>query len=236
MAKRLLLMSNSKNHGQRFLAHAKDEVKNLFGDYIGKIVFVPYAGVTVPFYPYAQLVRKHFGQMGYDVESVHEIKEPKQAIADAGAIIVGGGNTFHLLHYLYENDLVEAIRQRVNEGAPYLGWSAGANVACPTIMTTNDMPIIQPRTFAALDLVPFQINPHYLDEHPAGHAGETREQRILEFIEVNPEVFVLGLREGTMVRVEDSSFVLVGDKAVRVFRRESDPVEYAPGPLDFLQG
>jgi dipeptidase E len=228
-------MSNSKNHGQPFLAHAKNHIRNLFGDDVGKIVFVPYAGVTVPFDPYAELVKKHFGQMGYQVESVHQSKEQERAIADAGAIIVGGGNTFHLLHYLYENDLVAAIKQRVSEGAPYLGWSAGSNVACPTIMTTNDMPIVRPRSFAAFDLVPFQINPHYLDQHPAGHGGETREQRLLEYIEVNPDVFVLGLREGTMLRVEGKSIELVGDKAVRVFRRGTDPVEYAPGPLDFLE-
>ena len=155
---------------------------------------------------------------------------------NATAIIVGGGNTFHLLHHLYENDLLDVIRERVNAGIPYLGWSAGSNVACPTIMTTNDMPIIRPRDFAALDLVSFQINPHYLDAHPSGHAGETREQRLLEYIEVNPDVFVLGLREGTMLKIDGPSVRLIGDKPVRVFRRGSDPTEHDPGPLEFLRG
>jgi dipeptidase E len=138
---------------------------------------------------------------------------------------------------LYEQGLVDAIRDRVNAGIPYLGWSAGSNVVCPTIKTTNDMPIVETPSLDALALVPFQINPHYLDGHPEGHQGETREQRIAEFVEVNPDVYVVGLREGSMLRVENSSVELIGGQQMRLFKKGLEPAEYRPGDsIDFLLG
>jgi len=147
---------------------------------------------------------------------------------EAQAIAVGGGNTFHLLSHIYSNALLDVISERVNEGLPYMGWSAGSNLACPTIKTTNDMPIVQPPSFEAVGAVPFQINPHYLDAHPAGHGGETREDRIREFIEVNRDMYVAGLREGSTLRVEGNDMELLGDKPLRVFRFGHDPAEIEP--------
>ena len=150
---------------------------------------------------------------------------------------MAGGNTFHLLYHLYGAKIIEPIRDKIFAGIPYMGWSAGSNVACPSIKTTNDMPIIEPPVFDALNLVPFQINPHYLDTHPEGHGGETREDRINEFIEVNPEVYVAGLREGSILRVEGDDIKLLGDKSMRVFRNSTDTTEYQPADsIEFLLG
>src|SRR5204863_2858794 len=164
----------------------------------------------------------------YELASVHTSDDPCQAMQTAEAIIVGGGYTFHLLHHLYQRGLMETIRARVSAGVPYIGWSAGSNIACPTIKTTNDMPIIEPSSFAALGLVPFQINPHYLDAHPEGHQGETREERLLEFIEVNPAITVVGLREGSMLRIEGTTIRLIGDRPVRIFMHGEEAQEYSP--------
>ena len=128
-----------------------------------------------------------------------------------------------------------AIRRRIAAGVPYVGWSAGSNVACPTISTTNDMPIVQPESFDAIGAVKFQINPHYLDANPAGHAGETREQRILEFIEANPRRWVAGLREGCMLRYEDDRLELIGQRPMRIFKKGQEPFEVKAGDdLSFL--
>ena len=141
------------------------------------------------------------------------------AINDASAIVVGGGNTWKLLKMIRDNNLIEIVREKVLGGTPYIGWSAGSNMACPTIMTTNDMPVVEPDSFNAFNLIPFQINPHYLDANPAGHAGETREQRIEEFIEANPDIFVAGLREGTMLISENEKITLSGPRRIRIFRK-----------------
>jgi len=141
---------------------------------------------------------------------------------------VGGGNTWNLLKTIQENKLIDAVREKVLSGIPYIGWSAGSNVACPTLKTTNDMPVIEPVTFNAFNLVPFQINPHYLDVNPSGHAGETREQRIEEFIEINRDVYVVGLREGTMLVIEDKKISLSGPRKARIFRYGSSPIEAGP--------
>jgi dipeptidase E len=237
MSKRLLLLSNSKNHGQEYLEHAAHSIRHFLGDNVKTVAFVPYAGVTVPFDQYTGIVREHFGPWGYEIESVHESGDPRKTVERADAVVVGGGNTFHLLKKMYENNLIDLIRGRVNEGIPYVGWSAGSNLACPTIRTTNDMPIVEPPSFDSIHLIPFQINPHYLDQHPEGHAGETREQRILEFVEANPDMFVVGLREGSMLRLEDSSLDLLGNKPMRVFRKGQDTTECQPGDsLAFLMG
>ena len=158
--------------------------------------------------------------MGFEVDN---------DFANADAIFTGGGNTFRLLKTLYERDLLDVIRTRVRGGVPYIGSSAGTNIACPTIKTTNDMPIVFPPSFDALGLVDFQINPHYLDpDESSTHKGETREQRILEFLEEN-DTMVVGIREGSALRVENGMATLVGDKPARVFRRGRDPEEVPVG-------
>lgn len=230
--KRLLLLSNSTNYGGEFLAHADGDIRDFLGTSVKSVLFVPFAGVTRSFDVYAAVVRARFAELGYQLDSVHEAANPIEAVERAEAIAVGGGNTFHLLREMYEAGLIEAIRARVETGTPYVGWSAGSNVACPTIRTTNDMPIVEPPSFDALSLVPFQINPHYTDEMPANHAGETREQRIAEFLKANPDARVVGLREGSILKIEDSEITLLGEKSARVFLSGVDAQEY--GPTDSL--
>lgn len=233
--KRLLLLSNSSNYGEGYLEYPASAIRDFLGGAIRTVLFVPFAGVRYSFDAYAATVRGRFEAMGYKLDSVHDASDQREAVRRAEAIAVGGGNTFHLLNGLYRAELVDAIHARVRDGVPYLGWSAGANVACPTIKTTNDMPIIEPPSFRALNLVPFQINPHYTDERPAGHAGETRDERLAEFIEVNQDIYVVGLREGTMLRIEDSSIKLLGEKSARVLIKGREARDYAPHEsLEFL--
>jgi len=233
--KRLLLLSNSSNYGEGYLEYPMNAIKDFLGDAIKTVLFVPFAGVRYSFDEYTGRVRERFEAMGYGLESVHDAGDPHLAVGCAEAIVVGGGNTFHLLRGLYSAELLEAIRARASDGTPYLGWSAGANVACPTIKTTNDMPIVEPPSFRALDLVPFQLNPHYTDEQPTGHAGETRDERLAEFIEANEGIHVVGLREGSMLRIEGGSIRLLGEKSARVFFKGREPVDYAPHEsLQFL--
>lgn len=233
--KRLLLLSNSKNFGQGYLEHAEAYIKDFLGVAVRRVLFIPFAAVRYTFDGFAASVGERFRQFGYDLDAVHASRDARQAVQTAEAIVVGGGNTFHLLHHMYRHDLLEPIRERVGAGVPYIGWSAGSNVAGPTIKTTNDMPIIEPPSFAALSLVPFQINPHYLDAHPEGHQGETREERLLEFIEVNDGCYVVGLREGSLLRVEGARVQLLGDKPVRIFRHGQEAQEHGPqSSLQFL--
>jgi dipeptidase E len=232
---RLLLLSNSKNVGQGYLEHAEGAIRDFFGAAVRTALFVPYAAVRVTWDDFTETVRKRFGDLGYGLESMHRAGDGRAAVASAEAIVVGGGNTFHLLKTLHEQGLIEAVTSRVREGTPYIGWSAGANVACPTMRTTNDMPIVEPPTLRALGLVPFQINPHYLDVHPAGHGGETREERLLEFIEANPGVHVVGLREGSILRLEGDRLALLGQKSARIFLKGREPWEAGPAEsLEFL--
>jgi dipeptidase E len=224
--KRLLLLSNgSELVGDEPTEFAQSAVRDFLGAGVRRVLFVPFAAVLRTYGEYAARVRERFGPMGYEVESLHEADEAEAAVERADAIAVGGGNTFHLLRGLYESGAVEAIRARVRRGAPYVGWSAGSNVACPTIMTTNDMPIVEPPTLRALGLVPFQINPHYTDERLAGHKGETRDERLLEFVHANPGVPVVGLREGTMLRVEGREVALVGGRPARLFVGGREPAD-----------
>jgi len=167
--------------------------------------------------------------MGYELTSIHTAANPAQAVQETEAMFIGGGNTFRLLKTLYDFDLLDVIRDRVDAGMPYIGSSAGSNMACPTIRTTNDMPIVQPPSFNALGLVTFQINPHYLDPDPnSKHMGETREERINQFHEEN-ETPVVGLREGAMLRIENDETILRGSTGARIFRKGFDPIEILPG-------
>jgi dipeptidase E len=233
--KRLLLLSSSMVQGAGYLEYPQGEIRDFLGAEVKRVLFVPFAGVMRTFDEYAEVARAPFRAMGYELDSVHQFQNANDAVRDAAAIVIGGGNTFHLLGRLYETGLIESIRERVEEGTPYIGWSAGSNVACPTIRTTNDMPIVEPPSMKALGLVPFQINPHYTDAHPAGHQGETREQRIAEFIEVNRKVYVVGLREGSMLRLEGASLSLRGEPEARVFIYGEEAREYRPEEsLEFL--
>ena len=231
---KLLLISNSTNAGEPYLKYPIGEIgKHLAG--VKEIAFIPYAAVTFSYDEYEAKVQARFDEIGVRVRSVHHEADPAAFIASAEAIAVGGGNTFALTRKMQEQGLIEAIAAKVASGTPYVGWSAGSNVTCPTICTTNDMPITQPESFKAIGAIPFQINPHYLDANPEGHAGETREQRILEYIEANHGMYVVGLREGCMLKVEGNSLTLIGSRPMRIFRYGDAPYEVtANDDLSFL--
>jgi dipeptidase E len=190
------------------------------------VLFIPFAIQDQD--AYAARARATFSEIGYALDSLHEAADPPLAIANAEAVFCGGGNTFRLLKALYDRNLLGLLRERALSGLPYSGASAGSNLACPTIKTTNDMPIVQPPSLAALGLVSFQINPHFLDPDPGSrHMGETREARIKEFHEENATP-VVGLREGAMLRVRAGSVELRGQAGARVFRRGLAAVEVSP--------
>ena len=211
--------------GEPYLDYPKHEIRKFLGEKPVNALFIPYAAVTFSYDEYEMKVAERFTEIGHHIKSIHHFSDPVAAVNQAEAIVVGGGNTWHLVRNLRDHKLLEAIREKVTSGAPYIGWSAGSNVACPTLRTTNDMPIIDPQGFDVLNLIPFQINPHYLDANPDGHAGETREQRIEEFIAINPEVSVIGLREGTMLHQEGDKLHLIGKKPARLFKKGESPKE-----------
>lgn len=223
----LLLLSNSQLHGRAFLEHAMDAI----AEFVGKkrsVLFVPFA--LADHDGYTARIRTALGPLGVDVVGLHTTKRPKAAVESAEVLYVGGGNTFRLLAGVQSRRLLEPVRRRVAEGGlKYLGSSAGTNLSCPTIRTTNDMPIVEPRSFEAFGLVPFQINPHYLDPDPTStNMGETREQRIEQFHEENA-VPVLGLREGAWLRRRGGKLLLAGTTGARLFRRGKPAEEYADG-------
>jgi dipeptidase E len=220
---RLLLISSSIVHGYGYLDHSESAIRRLLGEQRLTVACVPFAQFDVD--GATARMRERLGAMGYDVTQVRGRAE----IESADAIFTIGGNTFRLLKKLYDLELVDLIRERVRGGIPYIGSSAGTNVATLSIRTTNDMPIVYPPTFDALGFVDFQINPHYLDPDPGStHHGETREQRIREFHEENATP-VVGLREGAMLEVSDGVITLIGDKPARIFRRGEEPFELEPG-------
>jgi dipeptidase E len=231
---RLLLVSNSTLHGSGYLDHCADAIASFLGPSVKRVLFVPYALFDRD--AYVAKARTRFEAMGYGLDSVHDLAGgPMAAVERAEAVFIGGGNTFRLLAALCHQALIEPISRRVQAGMPYVGSSAGSNVACPSIRTTNDMPIVEPPSFAALNLVPFNINPHYQDPIPGStHMGETREQRIAEFHEENTEPIV-GLREGAWLLVDGSTVLLQGSTGARLFRKGEAPTELAIGTrLDFL--
>lgn len=231
---KLLLISNSTNAGEEYLKYPIGNIaEHLRG--IREIAFIPYAAVTFSYAEYERKVQKRFDEIGIRVRSVHRAANPLEAIRKAEAICVGGGNTFALTKKMQEQGLMTAILRKIKDGTPYVGWSAGSNVCCPTICTTNDMPIVEPQSFKAIGAIRFQINPHYLDANPEGHAGETREQRILEYIEANPRRYVAGLREGCMLRYENGKLELIGNRPMRIFKKGIEPFEVKAGDdLSFL--
>jgi dipeptidase E len=230
MPKKLLLISNSTNSGEEYLGWPRQLITDFFtGTPVSRVLFIPYAGVSVSYNDYTAKVKEVFEKLGLEIYSIENEPNRVEAIREAEAIAVGGGNTFHLVYMLHKLRLMEPIREKVSAGQPFLGWSAGANVACPSMKTTNDMPIIEPESFECLSLVPFQINPHFLDANPEGHGGETREQRINEFLIVNSETTVVGLRESTALRIEGRKMLLLGNRPMRIFRHGEEPRELTPG-------
>lgn len=214
--KNLLLLSNARGNHGGWLDHAEPLIRECFGAARRRILFLPFAAVTIGFDAYAAMARKRFAAMGYALTGAH--RTTPDAIAKFDAVVVGGGNTFNLLAEARARGWLAPLRARVRSGLPYVGWSAGANFACPTIRTTNDMPVVDPRGFGALDLVPFQINPHYTGRTLRGHGGESRDVRIEEFLRVNPAVAVLGIREGSLVRVAGERATLLLGPGARLFR------------------
>lgn len=230
----LLLISNSTNAGEEYLQYPIQQIGK-FLEGVSEVVFIPYAAVTFSYAAYEAKVQNRFNEIGVKVRSIHRAANPRHMIRNAQAICVGGGNTFALAKKMQEQGLMQAIRKKIAEGTPYVGWSAGSNVCCPTICTTNDMPIVQPESFKAIGVVKFQINPHYLDANPEGHAGETREQRILEYIEANPRRWVVGLREGCMLRLLGDKLELIGSRPMRIFKKGVETFEVNSGDdLSFL--
>ena len=186
---KLLLISNSTMPGGAYLDYPKNEIKKFLGEKPVTAIFIPYAAVTFSFDTYCEKVEERFSEIGHHIVGIHTFSNQVKAIHQAEAIVVGGGNTWQLVRMMHEHNLMNPIREKVFNNTPFIGWSAGANVACPTICTTNDMPVVHPDSFNSFNLIPFQINPHYLDANPEGHAGETREMRIEEFIKINTDKY-----------------------------------------------
>ena len=223
--KRILLASTSTVYGGTYLSYLQDELIDFFTG-IDEILFVPYArpsGITHD--EYTQIAQQFFNRVGKRIVGLHTFADPKNAIRQAKAIFTGGGNTFVLVNQLYGLEVMDVLREAVEKGTLYMGTSAGSNIAGQTMQTTNDMPIVYPPSFKTLGLVPFNINPHYLDPDPQSkHKGETRETRIKEFHVVN-DTPVIGLREGSWLRVEDEKVSLKGDLTARIFLKGQEPYE-----------
>jgi dipeptidase E len=228
MSTKALLLSSSRVHGGGYLDHAEGEIRDFLRG-VTCMLFVPYALQDRD--GYAKVARTKFEGMGFHLDSIHDAADPKRAVEQAQAMFIGGGNTFRLLKTLYELDLLDVIKQRAEGGMTYMGASAGSNVAGLTIRTTNDMPIVQPPSFNALGLVPFQINPHYIDADPTStHMGETREQRLREYLEENT-VPVVAIREAAILHIENGVVTLKGTARARIFKRGQEPYEVEPGSV-----
>lgn len=225
----LLLLSSSRAANGPWLTWAQDEIERVLGG-AREIAFVPWAGVTLGWDEYTQMLRDALAPLGARVRSVHE-GDPASIVNGAEAVFVGGGNTFRLLERLQATGALSIIAQRVRGGMPYVGWSAGSNVACPTIRTTNDMPVIEPSSFDAFAFVPFQINAHYNEFAPPGFHGETRAQRLAEFTRLNPTVPVVALREGALLRVQGETVEVGGGAGGVLFREGRQAEELRDGVL-----
>lgn len=223
-----LLLSSSRVGDTPYLAHAIPFIKPLTTQ-AQKWIFIPYAGVSMSYDTYLASVVTGLSELQLDISGIHQHPDPRQAIKNADGILVGGGNTFHLLHQLYHHDLVALISDQVAQGKPYIGWSAGTNVSGLSIRTTNDMPIIEPPSFNGLKIVPFQLNPHYSNYLAPGHNGETRAQRLLEFTKIDPITPVIGLVEGSALWRQGNTLSLLGDKPAYLFCGEQQEIPIPVG-------
>ncbi len=232
--KSLLLISSSSYKDEDFLQYSLPHIENMLRN-VSSLCFIPHAAVSMSKDDYLEKLKVRLSHLNINIESLHNSTSPLQTILRAEAICVGGGNTFALIDALQRLGVVEIIRQRVLSGVPYIGWSAGSNISSPTIGTTNDMPIVEPMSFSALNLVPFQINPHYTDQRIEGHRGESREDRIMEYTTMNPSRYVVGLREGSILKVEGDSISLVGEHTMRLFKHGETPRELtADDDINFI--
>ena len=229
--KNLLLISNSTMRGEAYLGWCKDMIADFCKRHnVKSVLFVPYAGVSLSpdgleasYNAYEAKVAKVYAEFGVTLTSVHHAADPVKAVYEAECVAVGGGNTFHLVRELHRQGLMQAISRRATAGMPYMGWSAGSNVAGPTLCTTNDMPIVEPASFDCMGLVPFQINPHYTDFFDPKHGGETRDDRLKEYIMVNPTAVVAAIREATALLLEDGKLSLIGkDNKMKVFHEKME--------------
>ena len=227
----LLLISNSTMRGEAYLGWCKDMIADFCKRHnVKRVLFVPYAGVSLAegglkksYDAYEAKVAKVYAEFGVKLQSVHHKALPINAVYNTDCVAVGGGNTFHLVRELQRTGLMQAIRQRAFDGMPYMGWSAGSNVAGPTLCTTNDMPIVMPASFDCMGIVPFQINPHYTDFFDPKHGGETRDDRLKEYIMVNPTATVAAIREATALLLEESNLSLIGKpNKMKVFKTKME--------------
>lgn len=226
---RLLLLSNSTNPGQDYLSHATDWLADFLGPGPGTICFVPFAGVTIEWDDYTARVAQRFAPLGWTVAGLHREADGAAALSRADAVAVGGGNTFHLLHAVRDRGLLDPLRRVVAAGRPYIGWSAGSNLACPTIGTTNDMPIVDPGGHQALGLIPCQLNPHFTEATLPRHGGESRRQRLAEFLAANPRSTIVCLPEGTALCREGKRLRLIGPHAALLLRHGEESVSIPAG-------
>ena len=231
---RLLLLSNSTMKGTPYLEWPQSYLQKFLLD-VDELLFIPYAGVTMSYDVYTNSVAEALEPTGTKVLGIHSVENKHSAIENAQCIAVGGGNTYHLLATMQNENLIEPINKAVINGASYIGWSAGSNVACPTIMTTNDMPIIEPQSFSALNLVDFQINAHYTTKTIAGHGGESRDLRLQELLMVNKEMKVVGLPEGKLLELNGDKWYLKGidGEQAMIFTANQKPKELTDGEVSF---
>lgn len=212
----LLLLSSSRVNNSDYLAPYLELIEQHLNG-IERLLFIPYAGVSQSYDDYLRKVQQALAPLNINISSLHQHNNPQAAILDAQAFCVGGGNTFHLLYQLYQQDILNCIKERVTNGVPYIGWSAGSNIAGATICTTNDMPIIQPASFNALAFLPLQLNPHYSNVEVEGFHGETRDMRLAEFMRLNPATPVIALPEGSALKGSAQQLTLVGDQGGFLF-------------------
>jgi dipeptidase E len=226
--KNIILASTSTVHGSGYLEYILDELRTFFKD-VSEILFIPYARPSgVSYDEYTVVANKAFSKIGISVKGIHEFDNPQEAIKKAKGIFTGGGNTFVLVNQIYKSNIMNVLKEAVLNGTPYFGTSAGSNIGGLTLNTTNDMPIIYPPSFKTLGLVPFNINPHYLDPDPnSKHMGETRETRIKEFHKFNTQP-VVGIREGSWLDIKDDSIKLKGKLPARIFEHGKSPYEVNP--------
>ncbi len=225
----LLLISNSTNAGEKYLDWCKTMIKEFCEENkVCDVLFIPYAGFAQGYDKYEKKVADVYAEFGVKLHSIHREENPLQAVINAQCIAVGGGNTFYLVKEMQRLGVMQAIREKAMAGTPYMGWSAGSNVAGLSLRTTNDMPIVEPESFETMALVPFQINPHYTDFVDPKHGGETRDDRINEYIAANQTTFVAAIREATALRLKDGKLSLTGrDNKMKVFHFGKETKEYS---------